>query len=144
MLRKNLHLWMFALFSLGLPLWAMESNQFNQGRVHGCTGECYEAWKDETGGVVMLAAAQAEARASASPEELGKAAYAGCVACHGQQGEGGIGPALAGQTAEEIYAKLVQYKNGETRGNQSSLMWAQSSMLSDEDMQHIAAFVESL
>ncbi|QFU77922.1 c-type cytochrome [Halioglobus maricola] len=122
----------------------METNSFQQPRVHGCVGECYEKWKDETGGVVMMAAAQAEARAAASPTELGKAAYAGCIACHGQKGEGGVGPALAGQTASEIYEKLVQYKNGETRGNQSALMWGQSAMLSDDDMNNIAAFVETL
>ena len=63
---------------------------------------------------------------------------------HGANGEGGIGPELAGQSGEEIYNKLVQYKNGEMRGNQSSLMWSQSAMLSDTDMQNIAAFVETL
>ena len=144
MIRNNLHILLFAVFSMGLPLWAMENNSFQQGSVHGCQDGCYEAWRDETGGIVMLAAAQAEARAAASPAELGKAAYAGCVACHGQQGEGGVGPLLAGQTADEIYAKLVQYKNGETRGNQSALMWGQSAMLSDDDMKNIGAFIESL
>ena len=42
---------------MGLPLWAMENNSFQQGSVHGCQDGCYEAWKDETGGIVMLAAA---------------------------------------------------------------------------------------
>ena len=93
----NLNLILFFCFALGLPLWGMQNNEFQQGSVLACTGECYENWKLETGGVVALAAAQAQARAAASPEELGKAAYTGCIACHGGRGQGGVGPALAGQ-----------------------------------------------
>lgn len=144
MLKENMHLILFMCFAMGLPLWGMGTNSYEQDVIHGCTGDCYEKWKQDTGGVLALEAARAEAKAAASPEELGKASYAGCIACHGANGEGGIGPALAGQSGEEIYNKLVQYKNGETRGNQSSLMWSQSAMLSDDDMQNIAAFVETL
>ena len=143
MLKENIHLLLFALFSLGLPLWAMENNPFERGGVHGCSGECYESWKEETGGVVVLAAAKAEARSSATPQELGEAAYAGCVACHGGRGEGGVGPELAGQTAQQIIDKLQQYKQGETRGSQSALMWGQAAMLSNVDMKNIGAFVET-
>ena len=144
MLKRNLHILLFLSFALGLPLWAMESNTQRKGNIHQCTGECYESWKQRTGGVLVLAAAKAQEKAAASPAELGKASYAGCVACHGAKGEGGIGPALAGQSESEIYEKLVQYKNGETRGSQSSLMWGQSSMLSDSDMKNIASYVETL
>lgn len=144
MLKDNLHLLLFICVALGLPLWAMGNNTFQRDSIHVCVDDCYEQWKQETGGVLAIASAKAEAKAAASPEELGKAAYAGCIACHGAQGEGGVGPALAGQSANEIYEKLVQYKNGETRGSQSSLMWSQSAMLSDDDMQNIAAFAETL
>lgn len=144
MSKINLSLILFFCFALGLPLWGMQNNRFHEGSIHACTGECYQNWKQETGGAVALSAARAEARAAASPVELGKAAYAGCIACHGSKGEGGVGPALAGQTGKAIYEKLVQYKNGETRGAQSALMWSQSAILSDADMQNIAAFVESL
>lgn len=144
MLKSNAHLILFVGFALGLPLWGMQNNKFHGGNTHNCSGPCYERWKDETGGVLAVAAAQAEARAAASPAELGQVAYAGCIACHGSVGEGGVGPALAGQSADDIYGKLLQYKNGETRGAQSALMWSQSGMLSDEDMKNIAEFVESL
>ncbi|MFK7976994.1 MAG: cytochrome c [Halioglobus sp.] len=144
MLKNNLHLYLFFVFAIGFPIWAMENNDRETTSVHRCTGECLEAMNEKTGGVVAIAVAKAEAKAAASPEELGKAAYIGCVACHGANGEGGVGPALVGQTADEIYSKLVQYKNGETRGNQSALMWGQSAMLSDVDMENIAAFVETL
>ncbi|GAB5452801.1 MAG: hypothetical protein Hals2KO_31290 [Halioglobus sp.] len=144
MLKENLHQFLFLGFAIGLPLWAMDNNSFDKGSVHSCYGECYEAWQQETGGVLEVAMAKAEAKAAASPEELGAAAYAGCIACHGAQGEGGIGPKLAGQSSDDIYGKLLQYKNGETVGNQSALMWGQAAMLGDDDMKNIAAFVETL
>lgn len=144
MLKENLHILIFSLFAVGLPIWAMGNNAFEQDSIHRCTDECYANWTQETGGVLAVAAAKAEAKAAASPAELGEAAYAGCIACHGARGEGGVGPALSGQSGQEVYDKLVQYKNGETRGAQSALMWSQSAMLSDEDMKNIAAFIESL
>lgn len=144
MSRESLLILLFTCFAIGLPLWAMQANKFEKDSVHGCTGDCYAEWERETGGLLAVAAAQAEAKANASPADLGKALYGGCIACHGSGGEGGVGPALAGQSADTIHAKLVQYKNGETRGPQSALMWGQAATLSDEDMKHIGAFVESL
>ncbi len=135
---------LFGAFSLGLPLWGMQVNKHSPADNHGCYGDCYEQWKEETGGVVAMQVAAAAQRAEASPEELGQQAYAGCVACHGANGEGGVGPQLAGQAAADIADKLLRYKAGETIGNQSSLMWAQSAMLSDQDIDNIAAFVETL
>ena len=74
----------------------------------------------------------------------GKAKYAACAACHGARGGGGIGPMLSGQSAEYISGRLLAYKAGETVGAQSALMWGQSSMLSESDIQDIAEYVESL
>ena len=122
----------------------MQTNDYSMDRVHSCTGECYERWKADTGGVVALANAAAAERAAASPVELGKKAYNGCIACHGTAGEGGLGPQLAGQSADQIASKLHQYKNGETRGRQSSLMWANAAALCEADIESISAFVESL
>ena len=65
---------LFGIFALGLPLWAMQYNKHSPANTHGCYGECYEAWKAETGGVVALQVAAAAARAEASPEELGQQA----------------------------------------------------------------------
>jgi cytochrome c553 len=139
----NISLVLFACFAFGLPLWAMQNNSYPPGNVHNCSGECYERWKQETGGVLAVVAAQAEERASATPEQLGEKAYAGCIACHGAAGEGGVGPQLAGQSAAEIADKLLQYKRGETRGAQSALMWSQAQQLSDMDIDNIAAFIET-
>lgn len=74
----------------------------------------------------------------------GKAKYAGCLACHGANGEGGIGPMLAGQTVDYIVGRLTAYRNGEQVGAQSALMWGQASGLSDQDIQDLAKYVESL
>jgi len=142
--RENVCIVLFACFAFGLSFWAMDANKFEKSSIHGCTGECYAEWEQETGGFLAVMATQAEAKANASPAELGEKAYAGCIACHGSRGEGGVGPMLAGQTSEAIYGKLQQYRNGETRGPQSALMWSQASTLGDEDMKNIGEFVQSL
>jgi cytochrome c553 len=135
---------LFACFAFGLPLWAMQNNAYERDSVHRCTGECFEQWQQETGGIVAMAKAQAAAKAAASPEELGKMTYAGCIACHGAQGEGGIGPQLAGQPTADIAMKLMQYKNGETLGAQSNLMWSQAAQLSESDIDNLAAYITTL
>ena len=87
MWKRNANVIVFFIFVTVLALWGMQNNSFHQGSVHACTGECYENWKQATGGVTVLAAAQAAARATATPAELGESAYAGCIACHGGEGE---------------------------------------------------------
>ena len=78
-------------------------------------------------------------------EELaGKAKYGACAACHGNKGQGGIGPMLAGQSAEYIVGRLTAYRAGETVGAQSSLMWGQAAGLSDTDIQNLAEYTASL
>ncbi|MDZ7785200.1 MAG: c-type cytochrome [Halioglobus sp.] len=134
---------LFALFALGLPLYGMQTNGVGGGNTHECTGECYAQWRAQTGGVVAVAAADAAARAAASPAQLGEKLYAGCVACHGPAGQGGVGPRLAGQSAETVSTALAQYRNGATRGAQSALMWSQSAQLSDSDIANLAAYIET-
>ena len=71
-------------------------------------------------------------------------AFAGCTACHGAGGEGGIGPQLAGQSATDIAMKLTQYKKGETLGSQSNLMWSQAAQLNASDIDNLAAYITTL
>ena len=71
----------------------------------------------------------------------GEAKYAACGACHGAQGGGGVGPQLAGQTAEYIVGRLNQYKAGEKVGSQSNMMWAQAGGLSEADITDLAEYV---
>jgi cytochrome c553 len=106
-----------------------------------CVGECYEAYKVED---AKRREAEAEMLAAANPADLGKKIYVACAGCHGLNGEGGVGPKLQGATKDAIISMLTQYKNGETRGAQSALMWGQSAALSADDMANIGAYVESL
>ena len=71
----------------------------------------------------------------------GEAKYAGCAACHGPNGGGGIGPQLAGRDADYIVGRLTAYKANETVGAQSALMWGQAAMLSEQDMQDLAEYI---
>lgn len=81
---------------------------------------------------------------SQAEPNAGKAKYQVCSACHGVQGQGGIGPQLAGQTTETIVDKLQRYKAGETIGTQSALMWGQSAILTEEDIANIAKYISTL
>ena len=81
----------------------------------------------------------------AQVEELpGKALYAGCIACHGAQGSGGIGPTLAGKSHEYIMGRLMAYKAGEKIGPQSNMMWSQASMLSEKEIHQVMEYIETL
>ena len=68
--------------------------------------------------------------------------WAMCSTCHGAMGQGGIGPTLAGQSADDIINKLLHYKMGHKVGPQSALMipWAQS--LTDGQIGTIGVFVQ--
>lgn len=112
----------------------------NHPAVGACIAECYEQYKIDD---AKRREAERAMMASASPAQLGQKLYTACAACHGVNGEGGIGPRLQGQTQDAIVAMLVQYKNGETRGAQSAMMWGQSAALSDADMANLGAYVET-
>jgi cytochrome c553 len=116
----------------------------NQPSVHSCVGECYEAYVAANGNILEQQRAAAVAAASASPAELGRTAYASCVACHGAAGQGGIGPAVAGRDSTYIVNALNAYKNRETRGAQSALMWPSAAALSAADIENLASFIDSL
>jgi len=63
-----------------------------------------------------------------------------CQGCHGVKGEGGIGPKLAGETADELFNDLMSYKDGTKTGPQSSLMSSIVEGLNEEDLKEIAIF----
>ena len=92
-------------------------------------------------GMVNIEGAMQVAQAPAMP---GEAKYAACGACHGAQGGGGVGPALAGKTAEYIAGRLNQYKNGEKVGSQSNMMWGQAGMLSETDITDLADYIATM
>ena len=82
--------------------------------------------------------------AMAQDAAAGKTKYASCAACHGAQGQGGVGPKLAGQPATAIEKKLTAYKNKQQVGPQSALMWGMAGALSADDIKNIAAYTATL
>ena len=109
---------------------------------HNCTGECYEAYVKIHGTPAEIEVRKKLA-AEGDPFSSIKGLWAGCAACHGNEGQGmGVFPKLAGQNADYISGRLYQYKNNETVGNMSSTMWAQAGMLSDSDIQTLSDFIQ--
>lgn len=111
-------------------------------RVSSCTGECYEEYVKTHGTVVEQLAKQTAAN-QADPFSSIRGLWAGCAACHGQDGQGiGAFPRLAGQSADYISERLYAYKNKEQIGPMSSTMWAQAGMLSESDINTLSEFIE--
>ncbi len=111
-------------------------------RVSSCTGECYEEYVKTHGTVVEQLAKQTAAN-QADPFSSIRGLWAGCAACHGQDGQGiGAFPRLAGQSADYISERLYAYKNKEQIGPMSSTMWAQAGMLSENDINTLSEFIE--
>lgn len=108
--------------------------------VQNCTGDCYLEYVALNGTPAEIEQRK-RALAEGDPFSSVRSLWAGCAACHGQQGGGGIGPKLTGQGADYIVTALQEYKNNETRGPQSAMMWGQAAMLSDKDMKTIADMI---
>ena len=69
----------------------------------------------------------------------------GCVSCHGEAGIAPIMatyPKLGGQSAPYLVAKLKSYKAGEISGGMSALMKPMAAMLSEDEMDAVAAYLE--
>ena len=111
-------------------------------RIHGCTGECYEEYVRIHGTAVEQLR---EKQALANLDEFSsiRGLWAGCAACHGQQGEGvATFPKLAGQNKDYIVDRLTTYKNRGQVGSMSATMWGQAGMLSEQEIQLIGEFIE--
>ena len=117
--------------------------EYTGGRsVSSCTGECYAEYVKLYGTPAEIEQRK-RALAEGDPFSSIRSLWAGCAACHGNDGGGGVGPALAGQTSDYIIEKLTIYRNGGDVGPQSALMWGQASMLSEDDIKTIGEFVQS-
>ena len=110
--------------------------------ISSCTGECYEEYLKEHGNILEQLE-QKKQEAATDPYFAIRGLWGGCAACHGQNGEGmGMFPKLSGQSAEYISEALYEYKNRVERGNMSQTMWAQASLLSDNDIELLSKFIE--
>lgn len=110
--------------------------------ISSCTGECYEEYKKREG-TVAEQFAKKQAAAAGDPFSSVRGLWAGCAACHGQQGQGmGMFPALAGRDSEYIINRLITYKNRGEVGSMSATMWSQASLLSDKEIETLGKFIE--
>ena len=107
-----------------------------------CTGECYEEYVALNGTSVDILRAK-QALAAGDPFSDIRSLWSGCAACHGADDGGGVGPKLAGQTADYISGRLNAYKNREKIGSQSAMMWGQAAMLSDNDISMIGEYIQA-
>ena len=111
-------------------------------RIHGCTGECYAEYVRIHGTPAQI---EEKKRELASADEFSsiRSLWAGCAACHGNEGQGmAVFPKLAGQNSEYIIDRLTTYKNRGEVGNMSSTMWARAAMLTEQEINTIGKFVE--
>lgn len=106
-----------------------------------CYGECYEEYVALNGTPAEIEKAKQLAAADDRFADI-RSLWTGCAACHGAQGQGGIGPMLAGQDADMIISKLTTYKNRGTVGTQSAMMWAQAAQLTDGQIGTIGVYVQ--
>ena len=132
-----------SLFMIGLIAGTYQNLEYKgYDRVHGCTGQCYADYVALNGTPAEIEQKKKEL-ASADEFSSIRGLWAGCAACHGQNGEGmGAFPKLAGQTSDYISDRLYAYKNREQIGAMSSTMWAQAGMLSDSDIQTLSDFIQ--
>lgn len=94
--------------------------------------------------LIIAAAVFLAMPAMAQDVAAGKAKYASCAACHGAQGQGGVGKKLSGQKADYIAAKLTAYKNKQQVGPQSAMMWGVAGALTPADIANLSAYVATL
>jgi len=109
-----------------------------------CTGECYQEYVALNGTAYEI---EQRKQALAAEDEFSsiRSLWAGCAACHGQDGQGmAVFPALKGSSADYIENRLYAYKNKETVGSMSSTMWAQAGQLTDKQITTIGKYIETL
>ncbi len=94
--------------------------------------------------------------ADASKVTLGQKLYRGgdqkseltaCIACHGPGGNGNpaaLYPAIKGQHATYVAAQLRAYKRGERATDQNQMMRTVAAVLTDEQIDALASYVQGL
>lgn len=74
----------------------------------------------------------------------GQEVYSTCVGCHGANGEGGVGPKLAGQAEDALVAKLKTYRSGKEIGPMSAMMIPNAQQLSDDEIEAVSNYITTL
>lgn len=131
-----------SLAMVGIIAMAYDNLEYKgYGDAKNCTGECYRQFVEVNGTAFEIERAKQLAAADDRFSDI-RSLWTGCAACHGAQGQGGIGPMLAGQSADDIISKLTTYKNNGTVGPQSAMMWAQAAQLTEGQIGTIGVFVQ--
>ena len=74
--------------------------------------------------------------------QAGKAKAAVCAGCHGANGQGvAPNPALAGKNGDQLAQALRDFKSGK---RDNAVMKGMASVLSDQDIENVAAYYASL
>ncbi len=82
----------------------------------------------------------------AGDPEAGKAKSMICSACHGVDGIAVIDgyPNLAGQNEKYLISSMKAYLNKERNGANAAIMQAQAALLSEQDMENLAAYYSQM
>ena len=108
-------------------------------------GKKEEAAAPEPAPAAMAPAPMPEPAAAPAPTDAATQYKSVCASCHGPNGEGvGDFPKLAGKTADDVKAKLADYKAGKQVGPQTSLMAPIAAKLSDSEIDALAQYVATL
>jgi cytochrome c553 len=83
---------------------------------------------------------------AAADLESGKTKAAACATCHGEDGKSPIAtyPKLAGQNEAYLVYALKTYRANQRKGSLASLMTAIAVVLSDQDIDDLAAYYAAL
>lgn len=97
--------------------------------------------------VVMSICAALAFGISAAVAADGAALYKSCVGCHGADGSKvamGVGQAVKGQKADELFKKLKGYADGSYGGAKKAVMTNLVKRYSDEEMKAMADYMSKL
>ena len=135
-----------AVFFLGFSTMVYPNIEHKGGGYHhACIDECYEELKKnreiaKQKAIELAAYNEANGIVVEAPDP-GEKLWGGCMGCHGDKGQGGLGPKVSGQTYDYIFGRLTTYKNRGKVGSQSNMMWSQASALSDQDIVDVSKYI---
>ena len=103
---------------------------------------------DKAAAAAKEAVAEVADKAAGASNEAGAAAYAKCAACHGVDGKTKAlnkSEIIAGQSKDDLVAKLKQYKAGTLNvSGMGTLMKGQIAPMSDADIDAVAQYISTL
>jgi len=100
--------------------------------------------------IALLPAAFAGAdQATAATDRVaaGREKFVQCASCHGADGRSTVipqYPKIGGQSAPYVVNALKAYRDGRRQGTYATMMAASAKALTDDDIENLAAYIESL